>query len=151
MKHIIPLLILVSCSSEPKCWVDKTPKAKCGGSETIMMGGVSTINEYQLQQDGFKYDAITTNQPRKRVSKYVYRHFLININVDSNDDTGKDRITILFGEEPIAQYLFGEEEKYELEFYEQDDWEQISVVVDNQSTPNHSAGAFKATIKIKQL
>lgn len=150
MKYIPFLLILASCSSESKCWFDKTPKVKCGGYEIIMMGGVSTINEYQLEQVGFKYDKITTSEARKRSSKYSYKAFSVSVSVASNDDTGKDRITIYFGAEPIAQYLFDDEEKKEM-IFNKSDWQQISVVVDNPSTPNHSAGAFKATIKIKRL
>jgi len=152
MRKILLLLLLSSCNPVLKCWHDNTPKVKDGKFEIIDMGGVSTINQYQLDKEDFRYDAITNNHPRIKLSKYRYKHCLIHLRLGANDDTGNDRLMILFGGEPIFETEFGDgiSEK-EFDFFDNDSWEQLEFVVDNPNTPNHSAGAFTVTIKIKRL
>lgn len=147
---MIILLIFIFLFPQNKCWRDRHHHNTNGKLEIIDMGGVSTFNEYQINKDDFKFNLIDTKFPKERRSRFTYKDFSLTLKLYSNDDTGNDRITIYFGEAVIYQSLFGEYKEVAIvnhSIY----FNQLRFVIDNEHTPNNTAGAFSATIKIKDI
>lgn len=143
------LLFLLSCSVPQKCYEDKSKRVKSGGFEIIDMGGTSVFSMEDMFKSDFKFPLVGTKSYKKRYSNYYYTNFNLNLKLWSNDDTGKDRISVFYNEKLIFQEFFGEFEEVNINFINDNSCSQIKFIVDNPGTINNTPGAFSALIRIK--
>ena len=155
MKKLL-LLLLPLFSFSQKCWHEEhkdkhfyyvIPKINIAYREHIDMTGVSTFTQHDKS---IKFSKIDTKCPKIRETRKMFKHFVLKIHLGSNDDTGNDRLTILYAYSPIYTYTFGENEDIELHF-NFSDWEKLQFIVDNPLIKNGSPGAFNCIINIKEI
>jgi len=113
----------------------------------IDMGGISTHSpeQFNLSHRNFQYTKIETKAPRTR-----YIHDVISgtmkIKCWSNNDTGKDHISIMAGGKRLLSEDFGEYNEFELNFHFPES-RTIIIEVYNTGIKGCSPGAFSATLK----
>ena len=119
--------------------------------EDINMGGYSAVSEYEFINKLNNSNSPCTRYPRERTSRYNYQNCKIYLVLNSNNDTGNDRLRIMVDTNIIYQTeMTSEDRKVKLRFY-LDTHRKIKFLVDNQSTNLHTPGAFETRIRIKEI
>ena len=158
---ILPvLLILTSCSN--KCYqfdgskTDEIRKSnnkfKGNPSEIINMGGWSGISEFEFLLKLNNEKSACTRYPRERRSEYYYQDCKIKLLVNSNNDTGNDRMRIFSDSTLLYQVEMTDQDRsYHFDSIHLDSHHRLTFIVDNITTKLNTPGAFEARIKIKEL
>ena len=126
------------------CRQCKDPK----NSELISMGGVSSMSKNEFTDKVNDFLRIDTKKEKVRISRNFYRQVGIVAVLDANDDTGKDRFRIFSGDVEIYEIMF-DVAILRLDF-RLNEFSKLRFVVDNPSMRNNTAGAFQATIRIRE-
>lgn len=116
--------------------------------QIIDMGGWSSVNEYQFINNLVKETSCSS--VKERVTKDAYKNCFVTLTLNSNNDTGNDRIRIFCDKLCVYSTDFGYDGDTKIKFILRFEKPyKLRFVVDNRlyNTP----GAFQATIKIKEI